>query len=132
MSTEQNTIYGTDIRLKDSGDILIGANGDLHLIYGINNLKQAIKNLLDCPQGWLFEDPEYGSRLEKYWGQPNTIATRYAAARDMQDALTLDPRIAKVESLTTRKVSDTRFDIDCVVVPINQTERVSYIYPVQL
>lgn len=127
-----NTIYGTDLWLDDTGDIVVLANGDLAYVSGLDNLDQTITNLLNCPQGWLFEEPDYGSRLEKYWGKPNTPQTRYAAARDMQEALMADPRIAKVEKILTRQVAEDRFDIEVVIVPAGQTNRLNYVYPMQL
>ena len=128
----RDTIYGVDIKLTQTGDVAVNANGDLALISGLDNLKQAIRILLRTPQGWFFEAPTYGSRLEHYWGKPNTPQTRYSAARDVQEALMADPRIIKVENIYTRQVGEDRFDMEMAIIPAGQTDKLNYVYPMQL
>lgn len=133
MSAPQNAIYGVDLRLTEDGDILVNANGDLGRVSGIDNLRQAVRSVLRCPHGWLvFDEPEYGSKLYKYQGKPNTPQTRYAAARDIQETLMADPRIAKVNKISTRQVAEDRFDIEASIVPAGQTGDLNIVYPVQL
>ena len=127
-----DTIYGTDLWVTSDGDLLVFPSGDLGTIEGLDNLDQAITNLLNTPYGWLFESENYGSVLEKYWGKPNTPQTRLACAKEIQETLSQDPRISKIIKITTRKVEQDRFDIEVVLVPAGQTQAENYVYPLQL
>ena len=127
-----DTIYGTDLWLTRDGDLLIFPDGNVGTLDGLDNLDQAITNLLNTPQGWLYENDSYGSVLEKYWGKPNTPQTRMACAKEIQETLSQDPRISKIIKITTRQVGQDRFDIEVVLVPAGQTQAENYVYPLQL
>lgn len=62
MADEQD-IYGTDLRLTDSGDIALTASGDLQTITGPEVCVQALTSRVRTYPGELPLHPEYGSHM---------------------------------------------------------------------
>lgn len=51
---------GSDIKLNKEGDVVLSSKGDLQLIHGIENAKQALANKFRTPIGSLRPHPDYG------------------------------------------------------------------------
>lgn len=83
-------------------DLLAGTGGDLALADGRRNLAQAILNRLYTRRGALAQlgHPGYGSRLHQLVGEPDTRRTRALAEFYVREALTADPRVKEVTSVT--------------------------------
>ncbi|HEU4456233.1 MAG TPA: hypothetical protein VFR81_24420 [Longimicrobium sp.] len=76
--------------------------GDLLLSDGRRNLAQALLNRLYTRQGALAQlgHPRYGSRLHQLVGEPDSRRTRALAEFYVREALTADPRVAEVASVS--------------------------------
>lgn len=88
--------FGVDIARDDlSGDLLLDTSGDLKYQYGINNVRQAAKLVLDTEKGQLPLHPNYG--LENQVGfalQGATTSTKIASV--IEQTLKRDVRFTSV------------------------------------
>ena len=65
-----------DLRITDDGDLIIGANGDLDIISGDEQLAQSIVFRLKTYQGDYTLTNDLGLSLEDFIGRQNNAATR--------------------------------------------------------
>ena len=110
-------LFGTDLDLT-GGVLTADASGDLALITGAANLKQAIENRLDTHPGDLIWHPLYGCRIYELVGRGNDGATDQIAAGYVERALRSDPRVSSVQNLTASVAGDTT-SISGTAVAIN-------------
>ena len=159
MSTpEREALFGTDLRLlgnlltaeqrERGADLRTGPRPqlvtpgapdpghDLATVHGNENLQQALLIRLLTEVGELAHlgHPEYGSRLHELIGEPNTPTTRDRAKLYALQALTAEPRVATVRSVTvtTHPADRTRIDVRAAVVAIDQVTEVNLVVPVPL
>jgi phage baseplate assembly protein W len=93
-----NAAWGVDVLVRDDGDLVIGANGDLMRISGPENLVQALKMRLRTVMGELPLHPRYGSRLNsEYIGQKNVpeFAINSELQTELSELVTEDPRFIR-------------------------------------
>jgi len=83
--------------------------GDLLLTDGRRNLAQALLNRLYTRRGALSQlgHPRYGSRLHQLVGEPDSRRTRALAEFYVREALTADPRVAEVSSVSFETAART-------------------------
>ena len=94
---------GTGVLTSDRGGVeLAERRGDLGTATGRENLAQALLNRLHTRRGALSQlgHPGYGSRLHQLIGEPDTRRTRALAEFYVREALTADPRVKEVASVT--------------------------------
>lgn len=77
---------------------------DFKLVYGIDNVKQAIKNRLECPQGGLILHKEYG--LPMLLGKKNTLEHLVLLRYNLFSQLLSDPRIRSVDEIQVESKGD--------------------------
>ncbi len=86
---------GIDLLLDESGDLFVGATGDLAITPdGRTTLLQDVRNLLDTLPGDLFGHPDYGAGVPRLFGEENRPDFEQLVARAIADALTYDPSVA--------------------------------------
>ena len=132
MTTNENLLYGIDIRTTDQGDLMVDATGDLATLGGLDNLHSSIRRLLTTQNGSWFEEPKYGANMNKFLSRPNTETNRKTCGLEAKNALALDPRIASMPLVKTIKFDDTRFDLEITVTPIGQDNPFNYTYPLNI
>ncbi|BCS54569.1 baseplate assembly protein [Geobacter sp. SVR] len=85
-------IFGQDIRLGDSGQALVAANGELLLTDGVATGLQDIRLGLMQPLGELFYDTEFGSLVHEFFLDENTQDSRAAFEAEVERRIEADPR----------------------------------------
>jgi phage baseplate assembly protein W len=147
---EDETSLGKDLKLNfqpyfyegkifykaEISDISVARSGDLEIVSGFDNLRQAIIMRLSISKGEL-EDlghPTYGSRLFELFGQPNCERTREEIKRIVVECLNQEPRIKEILSVSTRVMpSDPdSLEIEISVLPIGGNVPLNIIYPFNL
>lgn len=138
-------IFGSDIKLRMGqysgfyglgADLYVNRKGDVDVVSGRENLGQAIIHRLLTRQGEL-EDlgyPEYGSNLHELIGRPNNQATRNLVKLYVNECLSQEIRIEKVESIDVMphsSDSDTVI-IEIAIVPIGSETPLGISFPYTL
>ena len=132
MTTNENLLYGVDIKTDDNGDLVVDSTGDLVSIGGLDNFHAAIRRLLNTENGVWFEERAYGASMNKYLSRPNTESVRKACGLEIKSSLSLDPRIKDMPLIKTIKFDDTRFDVEVTVTPIGTDNDFNFIYPINI
>jgi len=128
----------SDLKLKfdEAGADLQVKDGDLQLAHEEENLAQAIVHRLMTDIGELEElgHPDYGSRLYDLLGQPNTEETRGLARTYVLEALSREPRIKEIVSVTVtpNSLDMNRIDIEIIVVPVGKRRPLTVFYSMLL
>lgn len=86
-------IYGQDIKLDESGQPLVAANGELLLTDGVETGVQDIRLRLLTPLGELFYDSEFGSLIHEYFLDENVQSKRLAFEAEVERRVKDDPRV---------------------------------------
>lgn len=111
-------------------------NDDLVRVTGYENLQQALllRFLTEVGELAHLGHPTYGSRLHELIGQPNTPAVRDRARLYALQALTAEPRVAQVRTLTvTTDLTDrTTILVRAAVVAIDRVTELNLVFPVPL
>lgn len=82
------------------GDIRTAPNGDLALIRGLNNLKQALFHRLITVKGSLAHRPDYGVGIKRYQNQVATLAKQRELALEIKNQFEQDFRVDKLLSVS--------------------------------
>lgn len=93
MSSQADSIFGQDIKLDDSGQAVVAANGELVLTQGPATGSQDIRIRLFTPMGTLFYDQDFGSLIHEWVKDENTLAARMAFCAEVTRRIRLDPRV---------------------------------------
>lgn len=102
---EPDKVFGTDVALK--GGVLDVEHGDIAVISGRANLRQALKHRIETDQGELLFHTEYGSRLRTIIGAVNGPTAALLAAQYAKAAVQADPRVERVTRSVAEVVGDT-------------------------
>ena len=89
----QDDIFGQDIRMNDTGQAVVAANGELVLSSGPGTGCQDIRIRLFTPLGTLFYDHEFGSLLHEWVKDENTLSSRMAFCAEVARRVRQDPRV---------------------------------------
>jgi uncharacterized protein len=82
---------GTGLRFPVRPDALTGG---LPRVAGMERIRQSIEQILDTEPGERIMLPDFGCGLRRYLMEPNTLTTRTAIAKDVENALARwEPRI---------------------------------------
>lgn len=112
--SERSTLFGNDLQLYERAeglDLLLGANGDVSIAAGNDNIIQALVLRLRirkgelAPLGW----PEAGSRLYELIGEPNNTRTHVKLMAFARQAIERDPRVIEVETIQAQALPGERF-----------------------
>jgi hypothetical protein len=101
----RNDVYGSDIKLDNSGKIVAMASGDLARIEGIENLVQAINLRLNDQLGSRLRLALYGIRDSIGFAMGETTPVAYVMA-NIKDTLMQDPRVDGVENIRLKVDKD--------------------------
>ena len=104
-TTDPDEVFGTDISLTN-GLISGTSSGDVATVSGRPNLRQALKNRVETPQGSLVFHPTYGSLLKVLIGRVSVPAQQVLAASTAKGAILADPRVASVDQATATTSGD--------------------------
>lgn len=88
--------WNYDLVKGRQAELLEGEDGDLKIVRGIHNYKQAITLRLMTPQGSLLHHPEYGSRLGEYLGIRDTEENQHKIRIELERVIRSDPRTENV------------------------------------
>lgn len=77
-------------------------NGDIQLISGIENLKQALFNRLITVKGSLSHRPDYGVGVQLWQGAVGSIDKQRQLAIEIKKQFEKDPRVSKVTSVAIK------------------------------
>lgn len=126
-----DSIYGSDIKLRMGqyagfygigADLYVNRRGDVDIVSGRENLGQAIIHRLLTRQGELGDlgYPEYGSNLHELIGRPNDLTTQRLVKLYVNQCLSREIRIEKVENINVVPHSSDPHAvvIEIAVVPI--------------
>jgi phage baseplate assembly protein W len=104
-ATEPDLVFGRDISLN-RGQLFDDGSGDLAVVAGRENLKQAIKNRIDTERGELLFHLPYGSLHRRLIGTVNGPTAALLAAQYVKSALQDESRIRKVNDSTANVAGD--------------------------
>ncbi len=113
--SEDEKNAGIDFLIDDSGDIVLGANGDLQLSYGLANALQAMKFKILSERGQSKRHPTYGlpNVVGKKVRDPEAIYnTLIDGINEMVEA---DPRFDRIEQIDVVPAEQSGIRIGLVV-----------------
>lgn len=82
--------------LAHISDLKKSATGDLDIISGLANLKNALYHRLITEPGTLIHRPSYGVGIKQYQNAPNSITAQRQLALKIQEQFKRDPRVEEV------------------------------------
>jgi len=127
-------LLGSDVYVDGiSGEGVIGPNGDLLTVNGLECLAQDLRTRITTEQGELLLHPQFGLSREKVIGsgQSNPAAQAQALQARFIDAYTADPRVLSVQALTISRQSWDAWVIDVTLVAIGfeDPQRLNVVVP---
>lgn len=148
MTMRSDPRWGTDLRLladltrqvdRDRGSDLFVAPrpgtfvADLEPVTGLDDLRQALLLRFLTQQGELagLGHPDYGSRLHELIGRLNNETTRNLAKMFALQALSAEPRVKTIVSLSVQPHPADRARIDIVanLVPVDADTPLNLVFP---
>ncbi len=110
-------VFLIDAALDGDGLLQPGPDGDLALVSGTDNFKQAIQGRIDTYQGVLKFHLDYGSLIRQLQGAVTGPNSELLAAKYAESAVLPDPRVQDVQS-TEVTVTGDRTDVLMVINPV--------------
>lgn len=108
-------VFKRDIAFK--GDFVLTPTGDIDVISGLENLKQALFHRIITSPGSLVHRPTYGVGIKDYLNGPASLSLQTELARRIQEQLILDPRVEEVLGVGF-SFTDSRPDLTRIVVRV--------------
>lgn len=115
-SSDMDEIYQRDIDLS-TGFLEDDGAGELSVVSGMANLRQALSSRVRTEQGELMFHLDYGSRVRSILGAGNNPITMQLAAQYARAAIQSDPRVESIESASAA-VSGDAVLVEVVANPI--------------
>lgn len=112
---DPESVYGRDIELRRG--MLKVANGDIGLLSGLPNLRQAIEHRLVTEPGELLYHPTYGCFVRASLGEKNTQTASLRARWFIDRALRDEPRLQSVSHMEVLVDGDA-INLNVEVVPV--------------
>lgn len=103
-TTNPDKVFGRDIDL--TGGVFSVVNGDIAVVSGLDNLRQALIHRVETDAGELVFHLEYGSLIRRMLGAVNGPATAQLAAQYAKAAVAADPRVQQVTASTATVSGD--------------------------
>ena len=97
---------------------LVAVNGDFALVDGVDNLQQALSNVVVTEPGELLFHPRYGCGLRQFLGASNSRANGLIAGGLVKRALLGDSRVASVRDATV-EISGVTQRIEATAVAVD-------------
>lgn len=114
---DETDILGTDVALRN-GQLEADIAGDLVLVSGTTNLRQAILHRIDTAVGELVFHPAYGCGVKQLLGARADAVTNGLAALFVDRALRLDPRISRMEG-TTATIDGDVLRVESIIITVD-------------
>jgi len=92
--------------LKHDGDFSAKKNGDIRLISGLDNLKQALYHRLVTVPGALVHRPEYGVGIQNWQNDIASIERQRELAKRIKEQFELDERVVQVKSVQVLNIKE--------------------------
>lgn len=99
-----NDVLKTDI--AHSSDLQRSPTGDIALVSGLNNMRQALFHRLITVPGSLIHRPEYGVGMPLYQGRTNSPAVQREIALKIKEQFKRDPRVVNVTGVLFTNYDD--------------------------
>lgn len=115
--TDPDLVFGVDVQMAPSGQLQVGAGGDFEVVGGLDNFKQALRNLLATESGELIFHPGYGTKLRRIIGSVAGPTASLLAAAYARDGLANDPRVERIVTSQATVLGDT-INVSVKVQPI--------------
>lgn len=96
----------TDCRLSRGRLTIDSATGDIAVVAGRDNLKQALAHRFITDVGELIYHPEYGCKLQRRKGGKNNAVMSLIGRMDAQSAAAQEPRLKSINSITVTSSGD--------------------------
>lgn len=103
-TTDPDLVFEADVALV--GGRIDAVDGDISLVSGLANFKQAIKHRLEVEQGDLVFHLDYGNKARRLIGSVEGPTAGLLAARYCKAAVMADPRVSRIESADAEIVGD--------------------------
>jgi phage baseplate assembly protein W len=104
--SEATNVLLTDCQLRNGRLTVDPETGDFAVVSGRENLKQAINHRIRTDPGELIYHPEYGCKIQRRKGSKNTAVAVLIGRMDVQDALEQEPRLRRINKITTTGSGD--------------------------
>jgi len=115
-TADPNLVFDVDVALN-KGLLQASANGDLAIVAGRDNLRQALQNNIETPQGQLLFHTWYGSLCSRMIGTVNGPNQALLIEAYAKASLLRDPRVSDVDKAVATISGDT-LSIQLEVIPI--------------
>lgn len=116
-ATDPNLVFEIDAKLGDDGAVVVDSSGDFATVGGLDNFKQALRDVLLTEAGELVFHPDYGSKVRRIIGTINGPTAAALAAAYAKASLQADSRVQQVVS-SVAVVTGDRIDLAVKVQPI--------------
>lgn len=103
---EATNVLLTDCLLQRGRLTVDSVTGDLSVVSGQENLKQAIRHRIVTDPGELIYHPGYGCKIQRRKGGKNTAVAILIGRMDVQDALEQETRLKRINKITTTGSGD--------------------------
>ena len=114
--SELDEFLKRDVAFKS--DFVITATGDLDLIEGLGNVKEALFRRLLTTKGSIIHRPEYGCSIKEYQNAINSIENQRSLARTIKEQFEEDVRVESVSGVSFN-VDDNKPDMIKVNVKVS-------------
>jgi hypothetical protein len=101
------SLLGSDVQLGQDGALSFDSNGDLVLVAGTGNVKQAIRNRLNTPAETLPHHPTYGNPLFDFIAHNSSPYYINLATGLLRSTILDDPRVSDVTLVKASQVGAT-------------------------
>lgn len=105
-NSEATNVLLTDCLLVNGRLTADSSTGDFALVSGRENLKQAIIHRIITDPGELIYHPQYGCKIQRRKGSKNTPVALLLGRSDVQEALTQENRLKRINKITTSSNGD--------------------------
>ena len=103
----ENVLYGMDIKK----DISISGMGDIKTVSGLDNIKQALLNKMECYAGTLLENTNYGTILDQVIGSPGIPEKINQINTEINRTLLSDERVDTVDNIKVEQLEDDSYQV---------------------
>lgn len=114
---------GVDVKI--TGDYEKSATGDVQLIDGLQNLKEAIYRRILTTPGEVIHRPSYGVGLKRYTNRPSNIYNQQELANAIRLNILNEQRIERINSISCQWV-DNIVHINISVVAYGRSVEFDY------
>ena len=117
ITSELSNENGT-VNIESRGELREDETGDLSVVEGVANLRQAVILKLMTPKGSLPLHPNYGSDLLLLMGKPRTHKQLVKIRLEIERSIKGDFRITKIENIEVMTGENGSVRVSCDIIPI--------------